>query len=140
MQTKIYQQAANCVQVLNGDARQELRDIWREMLSRINKQLPHGSGFDNGSRVNLDKSTPDKLVIDSAFHHMDENGYYCGWSNLTYTVTPSLLFGIDIRLNCHGSRLANRDRDYLVECMHHAITRDSPVSYAECRDAVRQVA
>lgn len=63
------------------------------------KHLPHGSGFDAGCSVSMSGSSIGKddeedvieLVVE--FHHMDENGFYCGWSHHRVEVRPSFLYG-----------------------------------------------
>ena len=42
--------------------------------------LPCGSGFDNGTNLDFDKSHQNRLVFTTAFHHMDESGMYDGWT------------------------------------------------------------
>ena len=94
MYQKVYQELAACV-----EARQGCLDndnwvwfvIWSDKIKRItDEHLLHGSGFDNGTMIDLDRSTGDKLVFTSAFHTMDENGYYGPWISFTVTVHPSL--------------------------------------------------
>lgn len=57
---------------------------------------PHGSGFDNGTKLDLDASEKNKLVFSFGFHHMDEAGGYCGWSQTTMTLTPAFVGGFDM--------------------------------------------
>ena len=59
----------------------------------LDKSLPGGSGFDNGSAFNFHESRVDRLIFDTAYHHMNENGYYIGWTYHQVIVTPSLQFG-----------------------------------------------
>ena len=60
--------------------------------------MPSGSGWDNGTKIDLDKSDSEKLVFYGGFHHMDEDGYYTTWTKHTITVTPSLQNDIDIKI------------------------------------------
>lgn len=80
--------------------------------------LPSGSGFDNGSRIDLERSKPERLVFETSFHHMDPNGYYDGWTEHTVIVTPSLVFGFELRVTGR-----NRDeiKDHIHECFHYAL-------------------
>lgn len=50
--------------------------------------LPHGSGIDAGCKIDIEKSGKNKVVINFGYHHMDENGYYCGWTEHKAIVTP----------------------------------------------------
>lgn len=61
--------------------------------------LPSGSGFDSGTLIDWERSRPDRLVLLTGFHHMDENGMYSGWSQHTVTVRPSLVHDIDLRIS-----------------------------------------
>lgn len=73
--------------------------------------LPSGSGFDNGSKLDFDASTAEKLVFTTAFHHMNDGGYYDGWTDHRVTLTPSLEMGF--RLSVSG-----RDRNDIKEYIH----------------------
>lgn len=80
--------------------------------------LPHGSGID-GKRTTLDfdRSTPDRLVFAPVdFHHMDDNGFYDGWSEHTVIVTASLAFGYSIKVTGRDRR---NIKDYLAEQYHY---------------------
>jgi hypothetical protein len=81
-------------------------------LQKLESFLPSGSGFDNGSTINLKESRPDRLVIDTAFHHMDEHGYYDGWTEHKVIVTPSLQWGYVLRVT---GRNRNWIKDYIYE-------------------------
>src|SRR3990167_5680917 len=60
----------------------------------VNNCLPHGSGIDSAVTLDFDKSTGEKLIFAFSFHHMNENGFYNGWTSHQITVTPSLQSGI----------------------------------------------
>lgn len=76
---------------------------------RICKEsMPSGSGFDAGTKLDFEKSTPEKLVFTTSFHHMDENGGYCGWTDHSVIVTPSLQQSFKIRVT-------GKDRAFIKE-------------------------
>jgi len=77
------------------------------ILTLVEENMPHGSGFDKGTQIDLDASTSEKLVFDTAFHHMDEHGYYDGWTDHRIVVRP--LFG------SFGMRIGGRDRKDIKE-------------------------
>ena len=83
--------------------------------------LPSGSGIDAGTKIDWDKSTPEKLVLIAPFHHMDERGCYAGWSEHSVVVRASLAFGLDIRVT---GRNRNEIKDYLAETFAYALTRE----------------
>ena len=62
----------------------------------VNEYMPSGGGFDAGTSLNFDFSKPDRLVFDTSFHHMTQNGFYDGWTTHQVVVTPSLAFGMDV--------------------------------------------
>ena len=95
---------------------------WDDRLDDIARNiLPRGSGFDSGMKIDLEKSTAEKIVIHADFHHMNEGGYYDGWTEHTVTIRPSLQFGIDITVS---GRNRNEIKDYIAETFHHVMTRE----------------
>jgi hypothetical protein len=65
---------------------------WQHALDRMADELPSGSGFDDGTQIDLEKSNDQRLVLYTRFHHMTE-GVYDGWTDHTVYVKPSLQFG-----------------------------------------------
>lgn len=65
---------------------------WREKhggrLQELTDKLPYGSGIDCGTKI--EELTSKKCVFTFGFHHMDESGYYDGWTQHKLTVTPTL--------------------------------------------------
>jgi hypothetical protein len=124
---KLYRQLASLVAArLNCMA--SGNDEWRcrheAMIELLAKEyLPRGSGFDNGTTVDLEQSKPNKLVLQTAFHHMDENGYYDGWTDHTVTVTADLQFGFDLKLN---GRNRNDINDYIGQTFTHVLDDEVP--------------
>ena len=90
------------------------KDTIEETATIIEECLPSGSGFDNGTRLNLDKSSDSKLVFETSFHHMNEHGYY-KWTEHTVTVRPSFN-GRDIQVSGRNLCLFNDIKDYIAEC------------------------
>jgi hypothetical protein len=77
----------------------------------IKQHLPSGSGFDNGTAIDVSKSHAEKLVFTTSFHHMNDGGYD-GWTDHTVTVTPSFQ-GINIRIS-------GRNRNDIKDAIHEA--------------------
>lgn len=89
----------------------------RDFIEAIVKEyMPSGSGFDNGTTIDLDASREDRLVFNTAFHHMNEGGFYDGWTEHTVTVKPSF-WGTSIKV---GGRDRNLIKDYIGDTFHHA--------------------
>lgn len=91
----------------------ELKIRHRETLNYLERNLlPSGSGIDNGTRIDFDRTTPDRLVFYLDFHHMNDGGFYDGWTEHRLTVKASLTNGIDIHIS---GRDRNAIKDYLYE-------------------------
>lgn len=68
------------------------------MLELVEDTAPSGSGFDCGTQIDIDKSTGEKLVFTTSFHHMDEGGSYDGWTEVEIVVSPSLVYGFTLEV------------------------------------------
>ena len=77
--------------------------------------LPHGSGFDSGCTLNFDASSPDKLVFNVPYHHMNAAGYYDGWTDYRVTVRASLV-------HVFAVRVTGRDRDGIKDYVAETIS------------------
>ena len=73
--------------------------------------LPSGSGIDVGTKVDVEKSAAERVVLDTAYHHMNDGGCYDGWTEHTITITPSLAHGFNIRIS-------GRDRNDIKDYLH----------------------
>lgn len=94
-----------------------------ECLTRIwklNKELPSGSGIDAGCEIHLEKSRPERIVIAFGFHHMDEGGYYDGWTLHDLILTPDF-GGFKIKI---GGPNKNFIKGYLYDLFTHELGRE----------------
>ena len=80
----------------------------------VREHMPSGSGFDCGTHMDVEASHGEKLVFTTSFHHMDDNGYYCGWTEHTIVVTPSFS-GFNLRIS-------GRDRNGIKDYIHDAFS------------------
>ena len=88
-------------------------EIAQEVLNDIKKNLlPYGSGFDNGTTINMDKSNGNKLVFDVGYHHMNGDGYYDGWTHHQVIIKADLLSGYDMKITGKNKR---EIKDYIAE-------------------------
>lgn len=125
MKTKlVYQEIAtlitarlNCIKSGN----QEWLEKHTERLEDIAKSLPRGSGIDRGTKLDLDKSTGEKIVLNMSFHHMNEGGMYDGWTEHVITVTPSLYFGFNLSISGQDK---NQIKEYLYDVYHEALNEE----------------
>lgn len=122
---KIYQKIASTVVALKNcekSGNQDWLDKHKDTLYDIERQkLPHGSGIDSGCKINVDKSTDSKIVIDCSYHCMDENGYYAGWRDYQIIIKAHLAFGftVDVR-----GKDYNGLKDYLADLFNHVMNED----------------
>lgn len=97
----------------------EWAERWEDRLWRIERNfLPSGSGFDNGSTIDRSATNAKRIVILTAFHHMNENGYYDGWSEHVIRVTPNLARRFDMTIS---GRNRNEIKDYIGDTIHAAL-------------------
>lgn len=89
-------------------------------LDALIGSMPSGGGIDCGTKLDHDKSGPNKLVFHCSYHHMNDCGMYDGWTEHTITVTPSF-DGIDIRIS---GRNRNNIKDYLHETYYRALEEE----------------
>jgi len=81
-------------------------------LNNISKHyLPSGSGIDAGCTINIDESNENKIVINFSFHHMDENGFYDGWTDHKVICKPSF-DGFNLRIT---GKNKNGVKEYLYD-------------------------
>lgn len=98
-----------CIEKGNNEWELKHKDTIKQL---VNQFLPSGSGWDNATTFDFDASTGDKLVFYGSFHHMDENGYYDGWTDHTITVKASMIHGILLSVS---GRNRNDIKEYLYE-------------------------
>jgi len=102
-------------------------DIWAEKHTERIRELveiyfPSGSGFDSGCGFDFEKSRENKLVFYTSFHHMNNAGFYDGWSDHSVIVTPSLSLGFDVRVT---GRNRNDIKVYIAELFAAALASDT---------------
>ena len=81
-------------------------------LASLENMLPSGSGFDAGTLISRGESLPNRLVLCTSYHHMNDGGMYDGWSDHDVIVKPDLQHGIDIRVT---GRNRNETKGYIAE-------------------------
>lgn len=85
-------------------------DKHQERLDALMEDAPCGSGIDMGTKLDRDASEANRLVFVTSFHHMNEHGFYDGWTEHKVIVTPCLVHGFTLRLT---GRDRNAIKDYL---------------------------
>ena len=120
METKLYQIIASAS---GAHARciaeeSDWADKWYKLLDDIElNHLPSGSGVDSGTRIDRDATTETRIVLTCDFHHMNDGGYYDGWTTHKIIITPAF-DGFDLRVT---GRDRNDIKDYLGDLFHHCL-------------------
>ena len=118
---KLYRKLATLIQARRNcivSSNDEWTARHTEAINAMAKELPGGSGLDAGTSIDIDASAPNKLVLHTSFHHMNDNGMYDGWTEHTITVVPDLAFGFDLRIS---GRNRNDIKDLLAELFNEAL-------------------
>jgi hypothetical protein len=113
---KLYQELASTVSarlncIVAGNATWEDKHTER-IETLVANYLPRGSGIDQYPTIDLDESTEERLVFHFGYHHMNENGFYDGWTEHILIVRPSLQFDIVLRIT---GKDRNQVKDYLYD-------------------------
>ena len=110
--------------------RTEWENKWDDLIQHLEKNyLPSGSGFDAGTHVIEEECVPGlKIVLNFGYHHMDEHGYYDGWSHHKAIIIP-YFDGIGIKLKGALPRKYRHSKEYFIDTLHthltsHILTKD----------------
>lgn len=123
---KLYAKLAAFISTVNRTKDLNFKCQQKEQANRlIAEYLPSGRGFDSGTRLLWEESTENKLVFDTSFHHMDENGYYDGWTHHKVIVTPSLLWSFDLKVTGKNSNSIHEYiGDTFTDCLLSEVKSD----------------
>ena len=96
--------------------------MWGEVIRRLASEcLPSGSGFDAGTTIG---GAGDRCVfLHTSYHHMNQHGFYDGWTEHTISVRPSFLHELDISI---GGRDRNGIKDVIHDAMNAALRAEVP--------------
>lgn len=132
---KVYQALASAVVARRNCANSgntEWFDRHSERIEELIDSLPSGSGFDHGTKIDLERCNGERIVLLVGFHHMDEYGSYDNWTDHAVTVRPSF-DGINLSIS---GRNRNGIKEYIHECYYWALKEEEPCT----RIAVQQFA
>ena len=111
----LYQALASSLNAIKNCKKTGNKEWQAKHISRLHKlvknHMPSGAGIDRGTVFIFEESTENRLVFQMDFHHMDDNGFYDGWTEHTVTVRASLAFELDIKIS-------GEDRDNVKEMLH----------------------
>jgi hypothetical protein len=111
-----------CLQTDNPHA--TIHTAFLEYIER--NLLPSGAGVDSGTTIDLDKSTGDKVILHTSYHHMNEGGCYDGWTEHTITVRASLIHELDLTIS---GRNRNDIKTYLYDLFNDCLSRQYAHTY-----------
>ena len=89
-----------------------------EIKRLVKEHMPSGSGIDCGTGFDFTRSTHDRLVFNTSYHHMNESGMYSGWTEHSVTVVPVLWTPFELRISGENR---NDVKDYLHAVFSEAL-------------------
>lgn len=98
----------------------------QEKIDAIRDSAPSGSGFDRGTKI-MQRDGHDygkSIIFETAFHHMDEHGYYDGWTEHRVLVKAHLVFGYTVQVSGADR---NQIKDYIADTFHHWLDSECDV-------------
>jgi hypothetical protein len=99
----------------------EYTEQWDDIIDEIMEDAPSGSGFDNGTIFDEEKSDETKLVFYTSFHHMNEGGYYDGWTDHTVTIRANFVIRWSMTVS---GRNRNEIKEYIAETFNHFLNQE----------------
>lgn len=100
MNKQIYSQIARTQTAINNCIKAgnlEWQYLHEEALEELMKGTPSGSGFDSGTKLCM--ASDKAIIFETSFHHMNQDGYYEGWTDHKITVLPNLFSGIELKIS-----------------------------------------
>lgn len=70
----------------------------QDTIDDIMKNAPSGSGFDSGTTI-INSHIDNNLIFKTSFHHMNDGGYYDGWTEHIVKVLPDLQFDFILKIS-----------------------------------------
>lgn len=103
--------------------RATIQEVQENIEKLVKEHMPSGSGFNAGTEILYEyRDRPlkgDMLVFKTSFHHMNDGGYYDGWTEHKVIIEPCLMF--DFKLKVTG-RDRDQIKDYIGDVFHEALT------------------
>lgn len=92
-------------------------------LENLQACLPSGSGIDCGTKIDIDKSNTNEIVLHCSYHHMNDNGFYDGWTEHKIRIWPTF-DGFDFTIS---GRNRNDVKEYLEQCYHQTLSDECDI-------------
>lgn len=111
----------------------KLAHDWRGYIDYlVRNHAPSGSGFDLGTEFNPESSTPIKLVFSLYYYHMNERGFYGGWTRYCITVTPTF-DSVHVSVSGHDR---NQVKDFIADTFYSLASQDVPTIADWCKKQI----
>lgn len=118
MERPLYRELARAIQAkqnCKASGNTEWLHKWSATIKTLMARMPSGTGLVDA------ESHAKKLVFSAGFRHVDDNGFYDGWTEHTVTVTGSLRDTVKMRISGPNR---NNIKDDLHATFHEALTQD----------------
>jgi len=120
--TNVIDEISGCIEMVKR-ATLNNSPIWKqsaqERLKHLEDCLPSGSGIDCGTKIDIEASTQNKIVLFVEYHHMNDGGFYDGWTAHTITITPTF-HSYEMKIS---GRNRNNIKDYLSDVYTCALSQ-----------------
>ena len=90
-------------------------------IAALESSLPSGSGINSGTTVEY--AGPNKIVLSCGFHHIDEHGFYDGWTYHKIIVKPTFNGHLHVRVT---GRDRNLIKEHLADIYREALESNEP--------------
>lgn len=116
-------------QYFNKTKKFEQANAIHEALEKfINTTAPSGSGFDSGTQ--LMTVTPSRLVLRTSFHHLNDGGYYDGWTHHKIIIVA--------QFDTYDMRITGKDRNSIKDYIGDMFTQWLDTKMSEVMDSQYQ--
>lgn len=96
----------------------DFKEVCEDRIYELEQKLPHGAGLNSGCKIDVQNSSSDKVIIHFKYHHMNENGFYCGWTQHSMVVKPKLWNDFDLKISGKNKNLI---KEYLYDLFNDTL-------------------
>ena len=86
--------------------------LHEDNIDKLMHDAPHGSGFNNGTGINLDISHSERLELKTSYHHMNDNGMYVKWTCHNIIIKANLTNDFSIKVTGENY---NNIKEYITD-------------------------
>lgn len=119
---KLYQKLADEFRKSQID-NPDISDLACQEINKIIDLIPHGSGIDSETIFDFEKSNSQKLILKSAYHNLNENGYYDSRTYFKIVLSPSFI-DFDLEIVSNFPKKYSSTKEYLQEIFYYSFNQD----------------